>query len=230
MNTWLSILRILAFVIGLGTLGITVPALVTKPVQGLPKGFHLPSLSLEWAQDKDQANSIFKVLMKNDAKTKQQILFLNIDSWIIVPMYVVFFIGLGIYLWTSGTPVQRMLIVGIIIAVLVAGLADLIENHRTLLLIDSYVSKKPQGGLDESDSVLLLQKYRAYAMKWAFHALVLACVGILFSLRGNLWVGLPNVAAALVLGIGLIGSNSIVEWGFAFMGLGVTIIGACFKR
>ncbi len=237
MNTWLGILRVLAFVIGIGILLISLPNALSRQKAGLPGNFHLPGIAQEWTQSPQEANLILEKYTPPAIANRD----INLDTWLIVPMYLLFFVNLALHLLTTGSRTQNILAMGVIVAVLIAAVADFIENHRTLALVEAFVQKQAQGGLNGDDQILLQQKFQAYVVKWMFLAIVLGFVGLIFTIQAtiggglpniktaaSLAIGIPNLAAAAFFALGLARSNSLVEWGFILFGVGAMAIGKFF--
>jgi hypothetical protein len=202
--TNLTALRVFGGLMGLVILAMTLPRLINKPVNQ----FHMDVLRLEWERDPKTVDEIL-------GKLGRQIVLrdLAIDSFLIVPLYVAFFIGLAFTLRLSGSALSEVLFYAIIASIVIAGIADWFENYFTARLVSNRVSGS-----------LIDLKYYACFIKWGFIAVTLLLASIAFLFQGNIWVPLAGFATVTVFGIGFIASRPLTQWGFALMGATLLMI------
>lgn len=212
MNAYIWTLRIIGFVMGAFILMITLPGLLNRTGEFFPGGFKLRGLALEWVKKPDEA---IKIIDTHAARLLKD---LKLDSQIVVPLYVFYYIALAWYLKIQGSTREIFLASAITISILIAGLYDLRENAFTSKVINNFNNS---GRLDITN---LEQKYWACYIKWSLIALVILLIGVMLITQGNSLTGMINLLAAIIFLAGFIGSKSITEWGFAAMGIGLLFI------
>jgi hypothetical protein len=203
MNS-LTLIRGLAFLMGFAILAMTLPKLINKPLNQ----FHLDHIGLEWERDFTKANGIIDRLGRERMMRE-----LNIDSFLFVPVYVAFFILLAFHLRSTSPSMGNFLFYGIIAGILLAGIADWLENFYTYQIAKSAA---PEG--------YAAFKYHACFVKWSLIALTVAFASFAFLFRGNIWAPLAGFTTALVMLTGTAINHPLVQWGYCLMGFFLVII------
>jgi len=206
--TWL--VRCLAPLLGAGILFLTVPKLFRPPPRGLPAGQRLPGVSLEVAKNAEEAADIITNVPRPTHEIRRE---LRLDQYLIIPLYVLLFVALGVWLTSRRLPLAGGLGVAVCVLIGLAAYFDGQENRRTFYVLDALDA----GSLKNSP---VEQMRRASLLKWGFIAAALGVVSVAFFLSGRcLVVAFIYLLAALSFAIGISLYRPGLEWGFALMGL-----------
>ncbi|MBI5351572.1 MAG: hypothetical protein HZB50_02925 [Chloroflexi bacterium] len=214
MNLSEMSLRIIGGVMGLVVLSLTLPK-IFKPASEVFAGrFKMPGMAIEWVRAPEEAQ---KIIVSHSKELKQG---LGLDTYFIVPIYVLYYIGLAWFLRSQSGAWGNYLAIGVIVCITIAGFFDEGENFYTKKILDAFEDKsiKP-------DASWLDKKFYACYIKWALIAIVLALTGIMFLSRGNSLAGSVNLLGALIFLIGFANKEFFLsEWGFAGMGMSLLFI------
>jgi hypothetical protein len=209
------IIRILAPLLGVGTLALTLPDLLGSPWSGLPQGYRLPGIALDLARDSRTVLKLFRA-KKPDGTTPTTRAFrrdLKLDQYIVVPLYILLFVAVGLWLVGGTALYARWLGIAGMVCVALAGLFDTLENIRTFRVLDA-VDDPPL-----ADAVVDRMRQASVA-KWAFIAGTLVFLSVPFLVNPrSIVVGVISLLTAVVFAVGLAGHRPLVEWGFGSMGL-----------
>jgi len=194
------------------------------PDARLSGGLHGPGLALQLARNEAEANQAIEVQgILLDVPQEQRVaagkafLTKNIraDSFFVIPVYVLMFGLLCIWLTTQSSERRRTLTGLAAVCVIAAALFDYLENKRMLDFLDG--SRTTVAGIAVASS-----------LKWLFLFLMLGLLGRkLWTIRSSFikWIGLYLILTAAVGAIGILVLRIAVEWGFWLMGIGLLLIG-----
>jgi hypothetical protein len=213
---WSWIARIFAFVVGALMLYFSLPVLFRPAPEGLPRGAHLPGISLELALDPGEA--VHFINLQRGAR--YVLAGLDYDDHVVIPVYVALLVVLGVWLLGRSVRSARALGVLIIAAALLAGYSDWRENQGIRSIVDQY-QKDPGGGQIQQDTVDHMRGWSI--VKWGLLATTMALLSVpFFARRRSLPIGVLYLLCALTYTVGLIGVRAglagFVEWGFYLMG------------
>lgn len=216
--TW--IVRIVAPLLGLGILFLTVPKLLCPPPPGLPEGQCLPGVSLESARNTEEVTNIIgKVPRPTDEVRKE----LRIDQYLSIPIYVLLFVALGVWLTSRNQPLAVVFGIAVIICIVLAAHFDYKENNRTFSVLSAFDTQS----LNDS---AVKQMQQASLLKWGLIAAALAIMSVPFFQSGRLIVVACIYALATIsFAIGIMGYRPGLEWGFALMGLALLPTGEAIR-
>jgi len=212
---WSWIARIFTFVVGALMLCVSLPKLFRPAPEGLPRGAHLPGISLELALDPREA-----IHFINLQQGPQKVLDgLDRDDHAVIPVYVSLLVVLGIWLFGRSVPSARVLGVLVIAAALLAGYSDRRENQGIRSIVAQY-QKDPGGGQIQQDTVDHMRGWSI--LKWGLLATVTALLSVpFFAGPRSLPIAVLYLLCALTYTVGLIGHRAglagLVEWGFYLM-------------
>jgi hypothetical protein len=212
---WSWIARIFAFVVGALMLYSSLPVLFHPAPKGLPRGAHLPGISLELALDPGEAVRFIDL----QGGPRPVLAGLDFDDHAVIPVYVALLVVLGIWLLGRGVPSARVLGVLVIGAALLAGYSDRRENQGIRSMVAQY--QGPGGGQIRHDTVDTMRGWSI--LKWGALATAMALLSVpFFARRRSLPVALLYLLCALIYAVGLIGHRAglagFVEGGFFLMG------------
>jgi hypothetical protein len=214
---WSWIARIFAFVVGALMLYFSLPALFRPAPEGLPRGAHLPGISLELALDPGEAAHFIDL----QRGARYVLAGLDFDDHAVIPIYVALLVVLGIWLLGRGVPLARVLGVLVIGATLLAGYSDRRENQGIRSIVTQY-QNDPGGGQIQQDAVDHMRGWSI--LKWGLLATAMALLAVpFFARRRSLPIAVLYLVCALTYTVGLVGHRAgfagLVEWGFFLMGL-----------
>lgn len=206
--TLIRIVKILAVLLGVGTLFVTLSALFRSSAITLPTGFHMPGVAMEFARTEKELQTVLSGANSPEKMRSG----LNLDSRLVIPLYVVFFIVFASWLKQANPQQSNLLIVAIIIFILAAGISDYLENFFATQTLNAY----EKGSLTDA---MFFRNSIATTAKWGLIAFTMFLVALgLFKNNLN-FVGSVYLLNALIFAIGLVWHRPIVEWGFTMMGL-----------
>jgi len=213
---WSWIARIFAFVVGALMLCFSLPVLFRPAPEGLPRGAHLPGISLELALNAGEA--VHFINLQQGAR--KVVAGLDYDDHAVIPVYVTLLVILGIWLLGHSVPPARVLGVLVIAAALIAGYSDRRENQGIRSIVAQY-QRDPGGGQIQQDTVDHMRGWSI--LKWGLLATTMALLSVPFFARPrSLPIGVLYLLCALTYTVGLIGHRAglagFVEWGFYLMG------------
>jgi hypothetical protein len=212
---WSWIARIFAFVVGALMLSFSLPVLFRPAPEGLPRGAHLPGISLELALDPGEA--VHFINLQRGAR--YVLASLDFDDHAVIPIYVALLVVLGIWLFGRSVPFARVLGVLVIGATLLAGYSDRRENQGIRSIVAQYQNDPSQIQQDTVDHM------RGWSiLKWGLLATAMAVLSVpFFARRRSLPIAVLYLLCALTYTVGLVGHRAgfagFVEWGFFLMGL-----------
>jgi len=213
---WSWIARIFAFAVGALMLYFGLPALFRPAPEGLPRGAHLPGISLELALDPAEAAHFIDL----QRGPRYVLASLDFDDHAVIPIYVALLVVLGIWLLGRGVPLARVLGVLVIGAALLAGYSDRRENQGIRSIVAQY-QNDPSGGQIQQDTVDPMRGWSI--LKWGLLATTMALLSVpFFARRRSLPIAALYLLCALTYTVGLVGHRvgfaGFVEWGFFLMG------------
>ena len=207
-------LRVAAPLAGLAILGMTLPKLLgSQPLPG-GSGFRLRVIALELVENEDQVNKIQRVYPPNEIRAE-----LNLDLYVIIPLYVALFIALSYWLIRRNMPYAYFLGTTLASCVVGAALFDVTENLQTF------------SALRELDQLIVDHIRQAAFVKWSLFFVMMGLLAVPFAWRGGwvLAVAGVNLAAASVGVLGLIWYRPLIEWAFALIGLALVPTGEAIR-
>jgi len=187
-----------------------------KPVKDLPRGFRKKALALELVQNTDEAEQILKVYKPEEVNRD-----LKFDTFAFIPLYVLQFLALSIWLKGRDVPYASVLAIAIGACIVLAGLFDVLENLGQWAIL----KKLDQAGVNRIRQAALL--------KWFLLFLTMACLSIPFLWRRN-WVVLVGLLYLATAAIGLLGVFSssqrpLIEWAFSLLGVALLLTGEAIR-
>jgi hypothetical protein len=194
---------------------IALPSFISpKP---LPGGFHRQALALELVRNPDDIEQITRVYPPPEVNRD-----LMLDTSVFIPLYVLLF--LSISLWLAGSHVPRpLLLAGVIAAcVLLAGAFDVAENLRQWAILE----RADQAGADRVRHAALV--------KWFLLFFMTAVLSLPF-LRRRSWVRTVGILYLLTAAVGITGvldasRHPLIEWGFTILGLALLPTGEAARE
>ena len=211
MATVITVLRCLAPFVGVAILPWTLWQL-SRPAPARLGRYHVKAIAMELVATPAEFE---RITDGEHAATRRA---LDQDTFVIIPVYALLFLGLA--LWLARLRLPAMLYLGLVIAlcVLVAGAADVLENRGIA------------AALDRADQPAVDRIRHAAHVKWACFVVLTALLSVPFLRHGG-WptvVGLLYVVTAVTLAAGL-RHGPLMEWGFAAMGAALLLTGEAVR-
>lgn len=212
-------IRVVAPLAGLVLFRIT-PQLLAPSPPGLD-GFHSPVIALELVENEQQVRDILAVYeQRNPQPAAEQIRReIQLDNWVIIPVYTLLFLAFSLWLSGSDRPRARALVIALVAGAVGAAASDLAENASILAALESLSQPVV-------DSIR-----QASLVKWALLAVLIGLLAVPF-LTHKGWVrivGLLYLLAGVVGLGGVLWQRPLLEWFFALMGLALLPSGEAIR-
>src|SRR3982751_6570173 len=102
--TWLAtFLRVFSVLVGVVIILVTVPQLIKHNPKNLPPGFYMPGVALELVDEEKYLGPIKERYGKDEDIIRD----INLDYFLAIPSYLIFFLALGFWLIWQGFSLAR---------------------------------------------------------------------------------------------------------------------------